>query len=101
MEQLREMLVAEPNDPFLNYALALEFVNCNELEKAINLLHQIIISSPNYLGSYYQLGKLLEEVGQKEKAMVAYQQGIVIAQKQKNQKTLAELNQALEQLADA
>jgi tetratricopeptide (TPR) repeat protein len=100
LEQLEEMLRNEPNDSFLNYALALEFAKINEVEKAIIIIETILERDQNYLGAYYQLGKFYEQTLQPEKAIAAYQKGIEIARKHNNMKTLGELNTALQILED-
>ena len=95
LQQIENMLKDEPDDSFLTYALALEYVKMNELSKAIEIIETLLNRDENYLGAYYQSGKLYEETGQIDKAIVAYKKGIAIAQKQNNKKTLSELNQAL------
>lgn len=95
LEQLLEMLKSEPEDSFLNYALALEYANLNQLNKAIEIIEEVLKKDKNYLGAYYQLGQLYEQVSNTEKAIQTYNNGIQIAKEQKNNKTLSELNQAL------
>jgi len=92
---LKELLEKEPTDTFLNYALALEYAKSNELLKAIEIIENIISKNADYLPSYYQLGKFYEQLNQNEKAIEIYKKGVVIAQKQKNNKTLNELNEAI------
>ena len=100
LQQLEEMLRNEPNDAFLNYALALEFAKINQVEKAIDIIEIILGRDENYLGAYYQLGKFYEQNLQPEKAVEIYQRGIEIARKFNNKKTLEELNIALQILED-
>lgn len=94
------MLKKEPNDSFLQYALSLEYAKLNDIEKAIELLEQLIIKDSAYLGAYYQLGKYYELVGKRELAESIYQKGVLIAKAQNNRKTLGELNEALMLLED-
>lgn len=89
------MLRSEPEDEFLNYALALEYAKTDDLQKAIKIIESVLHKNENYLGAYYQLGQLFEQANELAKAIETYKKGIVIAQKQKNTKTLAELHQAL------
>jgi tetratricopeptide (TPR) repeat protein len=100
LEQILEMLKQDPNDPFLNYAMALEHAKLGNIETAINAIENIISRDENYLGGYYQLGKFYEQALQPEKAMEVYKKGIEIAKKQNNRKTLGELNEALMMLED-
>ncbi len=79
----------------MNYALALEYAKENDLPKAISVIETIIARDPAYLASYYQLGKLYEQQNEAQKALDAYNQGLIIAKQQKNQKTLNELQEAI------
>jgi len=100
IDQLQQMLKDEPHDSFLNYALALEHAKANDIPKAIGIIEEIILRDENYLGAYYQLGKLYEETGDPAKAIATYQKGIEIAKKQNNRKAQGELNEALWMLED-
>lgn len=93
--QIVNMLKDEPHDSFLTYALALEYVKMKELNKAIEIIERLLNRDENYLGAYYQLGKLYEETAQTDKAIATYTKGIMIAGKQNNKKTLSELQQAI------
>lgn len=95
IDQLLELLKSEPDDSFLNYALALEYIKLEEREKARNIIETILKRDENYLGAYYQLGQLYEQLQQLEKARVTYTKGIAIAQRQRNTKTAGELSTAL------
>ena len=94
------MLKNEPNDSFLNYALAIEYAKTDDIKKAIQLIEALLIRDENYLGAYYQLGKYYEQTEQPQAAIVIYNKGIAIAQQQKNKKTEGELNEALLILGD-
>ena len=100
LQQIQKMLESEPNDSFLNYALALEYAKANEIKLAIETLEQVIKRDENYLAAYYQLGKYYELINDIRKAIEVYQKGILIAKTQKNTKTLGELNEALMMLED-
>ena len=98
IEQLKLFLDEDPDDNFSLYALALEYVNIHHVSEAIELLEKLIQKNPDYLASYYQLGKLFEQQGNFSKASDAFTKGLVVARKQKNQKTLNELQSALDSL---
>ena len=95
IDQLLELLTTEPNDSFLNYALALEYAKLNEKFKAIGVIEKILSHDKNYLAAYYQLGQLYEQTSQLDKAHSIYLKGIEIAILQKNRKTQGELDTAL------
>ncbi|MBC7862001.1 MAG: tetratricopeptide repeat protein [Bacteroidia bacterium] len=94
-EQLIKLIEEEPNDSFLNHALAIEYFSLGKFEEAEKIFRKVIAENENYLGSYYQLGQTLEKLNKNEEAIKIYQKGIEIAKKLKNNKTLNELNEAL------
>lgn len=100
LEQLLEMLEAEPQDAFLRYAVALEYETAGNISEAISRIESLISDNPDYLGAYYKLGQLLEVSGAKEKALDVYQRGALVAKKQNNTKTLGEINTAILLLED-
>lgn len=100
LTQIEEMLKFEPNDSFLNYALALEYAKVNNVAKAIQLIETLLSNDENYLGAYYQLGKYYEQIQDLPKAISTYNKGIDVAKKIKNNKALGELNEALWMLED-
>jgi len=95
MELISEMLEKNPDDTFLNYAAALEYKKENKINKAMSFFRRIIDNDPDYLPTYYQLGKLLEEKNKTEEAVVIYKQGRELAKKKNDIKTLGELSEAL------
>jgi tetratricopeptide (TPR) repeat protein len=100
LEQLQQMLAQEPDDEFLRYAIAIEYVSVSNFEKAIDCFKNILQTNSEYLAAYYQLGKCYEEVKQFDAAKNIYTKGIDIAQKQSKTKTLNELKEALLLLED-
>ncbi len=95
LELIAEMLEKNPNDTFLNYAAALEYRKDNDRPKAIRTFKKIVESDPDYLPTYYQLGKLLEEAGKNKEAIVVYRKGYVLSKKINDLKAIGELSEAL------
>lgn len=95
VKQLQQMLLETPNDSFLIYALALEWIKQNKINEALEAFEKLTINDPNYLATYLFYGNLLAEVNQLTKAAEMYNKGIEVAQSQKNSKAAQELNQAL------
>lgn len=95
LEQLQQMLLQEPHDSFLQYAICMEYMALAEFEKAAAGLQKIITDNKNYLAAYYQLGKCLEACDKTGEAKAVYQEGVSIAKKQNNNKAMNELNEAL------
>lgn len=100
LAELEKMLRDNPHDPFLHYGIALEIANRGDVPEAIARLERLLSEKPDYLGAYYQLGQYYELEENTEEAIDTYRRGMIIAQQQKNAKTLGELRSALELLED-
>ena len=100
LKMILELQEKDPNDPFLAYAAALEYQKKGEHDEAIQRLQKLMSDDPEYLGTYYQLGKMLEQKGKMDAAVVAYKAGMKVAKTQKDSKTLGELTEALFILVD-
>lgn len=98
IQLLEQYIKEDPQDAFSTYALALEYVNINNTEKALSLFSTLVYNHPDYLAAYYHYGKLLEKLNNKEQANDIYLKGIAVAQKQNNRKTLAEIKEAYNSL---
>ena len=99
-EKLLELLKNDPLDSFLNHALALEYLKEGIDTEAEQLFKSILENDPEYTGSYYHLGKLLERRNDISMAMYWYEKGMTMAKAQKDMKTYNELQAAYEDIAD-
>ncbi len=99
-ELLLSLLKEDPKDPFARYALALEYRKENLLREAQEALESLKTDNPEYLPLYYQLGKLIEENGDEQAAMVVYREGLALATAQRDLKTRSELEEAIWMLED-
>ena len=100
IEKLREMLVAEPDDPFLKHALALENMKIGEVAEARRLFEEVLTSNPGAVGSYYQLGKLLVGLGETQLAVGWYEKGMAAAKAAGERRAYNELQSAYDELAN-
>ena len=98
IERLLEYLASSPQDPFLQHALGLEYVKAGELLKAREIFIEILTRNPDYIGSYYHLGKTLQQLGEDEEAITWYQKGIEAAGNASDRHAQNELKGALEEL---
>ena len=98
IEQLKAFLNETPNDAFLNYALATEYVGLGDDPKAEEIFNKLIVNHPDYIATYYHLGKLLERKKDKEGAISIYSQGIQKAKLLGERHSLSELQSALLEL---
>jgi tetratricopeptide (TPR) repeat protein len=92
---IEAMLQTHPNDPFLHYALALEWQKEGDLQKAIDHLLELKSLKSDYLALYYQLGKMYEVIGQNELAVDTFIDGRRLAKKIGDIKAAGELSEAL------
>ncbi|MBC7412527.1 MAG: hypothetical protein H7331_08765 [Bacteroidia bacterium] len=95
IEILLQYIEEDSTDTFSYYALALEYQALGDIDKAIAQLQQLKINVPNYLPTYYIIGKLLEQNNDVNEAIINYKLGVVLARQLKENKTLGELNEAL------
>ncbi len=95
LKMIEDMLNKNPEDTFLNYAVALEYKKYGFNDKAMNTLEKLKDLDPKYLPTYYQLGKLHEDKNNQNKAISIYKIWINIAKEKDDSKTLGELAEAL------
>ena len=100
LEQLFTFLEKSPNEPFILFAVAKEYEKLTEKDKALTYYLKIEESNPTYVGTYYHLGKLYEELGEDAKAFATYKRGMEIAKKAGDQHSLSELAGAKMELGD-
>ncbi len=98
IQQLKEFLAANPNDSFVQHAMALEYIKEGEEQRAKELFEKILTNDENYIGSYYHLAKLLEKNGENEAAILTYEKGMKKAKEAGDQHTYNELQSAYEDL---
>jgi tetratricopeptide (TPR) repeat protein len=79
LKKLLDFLKNEPDDPFLKYALATEYLSKNETEKALFYFEDLLSKHPDYVGTYYHAGKLYERLDRKSEAILIYQKGMEIS----------------------
>jgi Tfp pilus assembly protein PilF len=100
IEKLLEYMQTADKDSFLQHALALEYIKIGEDEKARNLFNELLHREPTYVGSYYHLGKLLERIGDFDKAIRIYKRGMEEAKKAGDNHAYNELMAALEDIEE-
>ncbi|PTQ96730.1 transcriptional activator [Mucilaginibacter yixingensis] len=98
LAKLLEFLKNEPNDEFLQYALATEYLRLNEADKALQYYEGLVNNHPKYVGTYYHLGKLYEALNRKDDAVKTYENGMKIAREARDNHAFAELQGVYNQL---
>ena len=91
LQKLLEFIESEPNDPFLKYALATEYIRLNEAETALSYYEDLVRNHRDYVGTYYHLGRLYEALNRKDEAIKTYQTGMEVARAVRDNHAYSEL----------
>ena len=91
LQRLLEFLEEQKDDSFILFAIAKEYESMEEYEKAEERYMYLKSLDPKYVGLYYHLGQLQEELQKPEDAMATYNEGIAIAKEIKDHHALSEL----------
>jgi len=98
MKKLYEYLEKDPNDSFSRYAIALELLKSGKTAEAVSYFEELIKRDPDYIGTYYQLGKIYISAGETAKAEKIFRDGISISTKSGNTHAKSELMTALNEV---
>jgi len=98
IDKLKAFLKQDPQDSFVQHALALEYIKTGDDSKAQQLFEEILTREPGYIGSYYHLAKLFERRGDTEAATKWYEKGMEQARNAGENHAYSELRSAYEEL---
>jgi tetratricopeptide (TPR) repeat protein len=98
LKQLFTFLEMDPTDAFTRYSIGYEYVGMGESEKALACFEALKSDIPEYVGTYYIMGKTLESLNRKEEAAAIYKEGISVAESRRDFHALAELRTALNEV---
>lgn len=98
IDTLIKFLEDDPEDSFVLFALAKEYEKVGTLKKALDTFLKLKEIENDYLGLYYHLGKLYEELLEKDNALRTYEEGIAIAKSASDFHALSELMNAKQNL---
>ena len=100
LEQLLSFQKDSPEDPFILFALAKEYEKQGEMSKAGSYYQNLAAEHPDYVGTYYHLGKWYEQQESFKLAFETYKSGIQVAIQQGDQHAKNELLAAKLNLGD-
>ncbi|MFM1848125.1 MAG: hypothetical protein RL417_1599 [Pseudomonadota bacterium] len=95
IQQLHSFLANRPNDPFMYYALAIEFKNEGNTAEAHRYFEEVYTRFPEYVATYLHFGTLLQEQGSFTEARKIFLEGIEKARDSGDNHALSELSDAL------
>ena len=79
IEQIQKLLEAEPDDVFLNYSMAMEFVKADRVDEGVARFNRVMEIDPAYCAAYYHQGKTFLEAGRHDEAKDVLQRGMEAA----------------------
>jgi thioredoxin-like negative regulator of GroEL len=97
-KQLEQLLESDPDDVFLQYALAKACVSEGEVERGLSQFQAVIDRNPNYVPAYFQKGQVLAEQGRPLEARSVLTAGIQVARQVGDSHAESEMTQFLETL---
>lgn len=95
MRQLREMLLRQPDDPFLLYGIAMEHKKADEPALALAYFAKVLERDPNYCYAYYQKAQVHESLGDVEAARRSLCEGLEAASRSGDGHARQEIESAL------
>jgi tetratricopeptide (TPR) repeat protein len=98
LEQLLKLYQQNNRDAFIIFAIAKEYEKNKDIENALSFYEKLVADFPDYVGTYYHLGKLYETLNNFEKALQTYEKGISVAKALGDNLSLSELNTVRDEL---
>ncbi len=84
----------DPTDDFVIFAIAKEYEKLEQFEKSEKWYLNLREKSSDYIGLYYNLGKLYEKMEKFSEALSIYSEGLVVAKNISDFHAASELNSA-------
>ena len=98
IKRLAANIQKNSEDLFSKFALALELLKRNQVNRAKLLFESVYKQDPEYLGVYYHLGKLYQSIDLLDDALFMFKKGVDVATKKNDLRTKSELLEAINQL---
>ncbi|MGH7201352.1 MAG: tetratricopeptide repeat protein [Planctomycetaceae bacterium] len=96
--QIEELLKSEPDDVFLNYALAKALASEGDLQAALAQFDRVLDLAPDYVPAHFQKGQTLADHGRTDSAREAIVRGLEVAARVGDAHAEAEMRAFLETL---
>lgn len=98
LESLLKLLEKEPEDSFLFYGVALEYMSANNFEEAEKYFKSLLTKDSKYVPAYMQYAQLKEKQNEIESAKELYKQGIQVAKENGDKHAAKEMEDFLDEL---
>ena len=100
LSRLLEFLAQDSTDAFTRFALAQEYARRGELTEARQYYEGLVETTPDYTGTYYHLGELYLQLGDRFKAAEIFRKGMDVAARAGFGRDLEELRGALRRMQE-
>jgi predicted Zn-dependent protease len=95
---LTEILLANPEDTFARYGLALEYSKAGQIDEALTEFKTLLTKNPDYTPGYFMAAQTLAGAGRTEEAKRMLLDGIVSARREGNTHAQSEMMAMMEEL---
>ena len=97
-EQIEAMLADDPNDPFLRYGLAMEYVSQGDDEQAVRCFRELIAVAGDYVPAFLVGGQALARLARPAEARELWGRGVQVARQKGDQHAADEMQGMLDNL---
>jgi len=95
LQQIRNLLQDDPDDPFLRYGLAMELISLGDSTEAVEIFRDLMQRTPGYVPTYLMLAQTLQRQGKEPEAANVLRSGIAVAQAAGEEHAMSELQALL------
>jgi tetratricopeptide (TPR) repeat protein len=98
LDQLRKLYDADPNDPFVLYALAQEHARLGQVDESLAHYDRCLSADPAYCYAYYHKAKVLTSAGREPEAVAVLRAGLAAARQARDNQAQSEISAFLDEL---
>ena len=95
LEELQMMLLDDPNDLFLGYAIGLELFKMGSVDEAVETIKNLTVLHPDYIPAYFRLGQWYAEQDKMMEAKKVLNQALELSKQQNDSKAGQEIRELL------
>ncbi len=98
LDKIRNMLADDPDDVFLNYALALELDKDGQHDESLQLFDQLTSRQPPYVPAFFMAAQMLNRLDRCGEAEQLLKRGVQAATAQGDDHAATEMTEFLEMI---
>ncbi len=99
LEQLRQLVAAQPHDPFTHYGVGLECAQLERWEEALTAFDETLRLDRQYSAAYFQKARVELKLGRREAAAETLTAGIAVATANGETHTVSKMQEMLESMS--